>query len=89
MPGPNSSLRSYLQWRPVVYCDTARDLQRATGVNVTVDKVPDVEGRLRGTVLDAMFGRRLHHQGVLVRRVGVALGKDGDGGYGKTKYQAW
>ena len=42
-------------------------------------------------MLYAMYGRGLEEKGggMIVRRVTAELGKKGDGGYGKTNYQAW
>lgn len=88
VPGYNSSLQSYLQWRPVVYTTMARDLSSSTEVNVGRDEEvlhPDRE--LNGTILYAMYGANL--QNMIVRRFNVTLGGKGDGFYKKTGYQAW
>jgi hypothetical protein len=60
IPGKNSSLQSYLQWRPVVYTTTMRDLSESTGVVVgaPVD-VSDPVPMLNRTLLYALYGENL------------------------------
>ncbi len=74
----------------MVYTTRERDLTHITTVNVSsIESISPgpPSSELSGTILAAMFGRDLDE--MLVRRVLIALGQKGDGGYTKTKYQAW
>ena len=88
IPGKNSSLQSYLQWRPVVYTTPVRDLSDATGVSVgsPVD-VQDPAKVFERTLLYALYGEELNF--MLVKAFNVSLGAKGDGFYQKSGYQAW
>ena len=88
IPGYNSSLQSYLQWRPVVYTTPARDLSSSTDVTVQHSQEVRNPAKLLGkSMLYAFYGEDL--EDMLVRRVVVTLGAAGDGFYKKTKFQAW
>ena len=85
----NGSLQSYLQWRPVVYTTTTRDLSESTGVIVgpPVDLQTKPTQSLDKTLLYALYGQDLDY--MLVKTFNVSLGSKGDGYYKKTNFQAW
>jgi hypothetical protein len=88
MPGRNSTLQSYLQWRPVVYSTRDRDLSASTDVNVTRPvHLHDAAALLNNTMMYAFYGAQLGD--MLAVAVNVTFGGNGDGFYKKTKYQAW
>jgi len=88
LPGFNSSMQAYMQWRPVAYSTMHRDLASSAAVNVTrVSPVAFPAKALARTALYAMYGADLDN--MCVRRIEVALSATGDDGYGKTKYKAW
>jgi hypothetical protein len=88
IPGKNKSLQSYLQWRPVVYTTTVRDLSESTGVVVgePVDLLFPSQ-HLKKSLLYALYGEDINS--MLVKTFNVSLGSKGDGYYKKTNYQAW
>lgn len=96
IPGLNSTLSSYLQWRPVVYKTPERDLEHMTVVNVSsVERLGAAEasGALNGSELYALYGSEGLAAGTAVWRVTIALGpavaaKEVDA-YQSTKFQAW
>lgn len=88
IPGYNDSLQAFLQWRPVVYMTSSRELSASTDVNISHPVTLHAPNEaLRQTILYAFYGEDL--KDMLVKSVNVSLGASGDGFYNKTKYQAW
>ena len=85
----DSSLQSYMQWKPVVYSTSERKVTAATEATLTLT---NVEEELNGTTLDLFYGRRVDT--MLVTHFNVTFGRPGKPGdtsdlYSRTGYHAW
>lgn len=89
MPGKNDSLKSYLQWRPIVYNTMERALSSSTGLTLMPDvDVPEPAAtHLKDSIMFLLYGMDLND--VVVKAFNISFGAHGDGGYQKTQYHAW
>ena len=88
LPGVNETLKSYMQWRPIVYTTMSRELSSSTGIEVLeVADVEDASTTFKNTMLYAMYGMDLDE--IVVKAVNVSFGVKGDGFFKKTNYSAW
>jgi len=88
MPGLNDSLKSYMQWRPIVYTTMGRELSSSTGVHVMEPSdVKDPASSLDKTIMYILYGMDLDE--VVVKSLNISFGIPGDGFYNKTRFHAW
>ena len=88
MPGLNDSLKSYMQWRPIVYTTMGRELSSSTGVHVMEPSdVKDPASSLDKTIMYILYGMDLDE--VVVKSLNISFGIPGDGFYNKTQFHAW
>lgn len=89
MPGINSSLKSYIQWRPIVYNTMDRELSSSTGLTVSqdVDVPAPAATHLRDSIMFLLYGMDLND--VVVKTFNISFGAKDDGFYNKTQYHAW
>lgn len=78
----------YLQWRPIVYLSSAREMTASTesfqyGSLPLQDPIHDLNNTLPYSVLGSSIA------GMLVSATNVTFGTSGDGFYHKTKYATW
>jgi len=88
MPGINDSLKSYMQWRPIVYLTMERELSSSTGLHVmpavTVENPLET---LSNSIMYILYGMDLDQK--VVKAVNISFGIKDDGFYNKTQYHAW
>ena len=89
MPGINSSLKSYIHWRPIVYNTMERELSSSTGLTVSqdVDVPAPAATHLRDSIMFLLNGMDLND--VVVKTFNISFGIKDDGFYNKTQYHAW
>ena len=89
MPGKNESMKSYIQWRPIVYNTMDRVLSSSTGLTLMPDAdVPEPAAtHLKESIMFLLYGMDLND--VVVKAFNISFGAHGDGGYQKTQYHAW
>lgn len=88
IPGINDTLKSFIQWRPIVYTTLLRELAQSTGLSMGDPKhVQNASKEYNHTLLYALYGPNLDN--VFVNAINVTFGLQGDGYYDHTKYQAW
>jgi len=88
IPGINSTLESFIQWRPIVYTTAHRELAQSTGLSMGDAKhVKEAATVYNNTLLYALYGPELDR--IFVNAINVTFGMKGDGFYDHTKYQAW
>lgn len=82
------TLGGYLQWRPVVYTSSQRDMTNSsTSMQYTAVNIQDSNKALNLTLLYSLFGFKLAE--MLVVETNVTFGESGDGFYHKTNYAVW
>uniref|UniRef100_A0A1B6JGH5 Lysosomal protein NCU-G1 n=1 Tax=Homalodisca liturata TaxID=320908 RepID=A0A1B6JGH5_9HEMI len=78
----------YLQWRPVVYTSSAREMTSSTEtVEYAVAAPAEPSRTLNLTLLYSVFGNRLDE--MLVVATNITFGTAGDGFFHKYQYAAW
>jgi len=89
MPGKNESLKSYIQWRPIVYNTMERELSSSTGLTVmdSVDVPAPAATSLKGSIMFLLYGMDLDD--VVVKAFNISFGAKDDGFYQKSQYHAW
>jgi len=88
LPGINDSLKSYMQWRPIVYTTMERELSSSSGLHVMpAVAVKNAGSVYNNTLIYVLYGSDLDE--IVVRAVNVSFGVKDDGFYRKTKYLAW
>ena len=89
IPGINDTLRSFIQWRPIVYNSIHRELTQSTGLNMGAPQhIEDASTLYNNTLLYALYGPDLDN--VFVSAINISFGQKGDQGfYDHTNYQAW
>ena len=81
-------MKSFIQWRPIVYTTAHRELAQSTGLSFSDPKhVQNASKEYNQTLLYALYGPDLDN--VFVNAINVTFGLKGDGYYEHTKYQAW
>ena len=89
IPGINSTLESFVQWRPIVYTTYHRELAQSLS-GLTMSKAKNVKEAAKvynNTLLYALYGPELDR--IFVNAINVTFGLKGDGYYDHTKYLAW
>ena len=88
IPGINSTLESFVQWRPIVYTTNHRELAQSGGLSTgKAKKVKEAAKVYNNTLLYALYGPELDR--ILVNAINVTFGVKGDNYYDHTKYLAW
>ena len=88
IPGINSTLESFVQWRPIVYATYHRELAQSGGLRMgKVKKIKEAAKAYNNTLLYALYGPELDR--ISVNAINVTFGIKGDNYYDHTKYQAW
>ena len=82
-------MRSFIQWRPIVYNSIHRELTQSTGLNMGAPQhIVDASTLYNNTLLYALYGPDLDN--VFVSAINISFGQKGDQGfYDHTNYQAW
>ncbi|KZC13593.1 Lysosomal protein NCU-G1, partial [Dufourea novaeangliae] len=79
---------AYLQWRPVSYTNTSRDVTSSTEtVQYPALKVTDHTSAIKNSLLYCYYGDKVND--LLTQRIIVSLGMQGDGFYKRTNYSTW
>ena len=88
IPGINETLRSFIQWRPIVYTTPKRELAQSTALSTDNPKpIVNAAKVYNDTLLYALYGPNLNE--ILVNAINVTFGGKDDGFYEHTKYQDW
>lgn len=79
---------AYIQWRPVVYTTSTRDMTNSTeSVQYSIQKVFEPTSLLNGSLLFNFYGYKLLD--IQTSMTNVSFGTSGDGFYRKTNFAAW
>ncbi|XP_076238185.1 glycosylated lysosomal membrane protein [Calliopsis andreniformis] len=79
---------AYLQWRPISYTTTSRDISESTEViQYPPLQVPNHTDAIKDTMLYSYYGDKAND--LLTQRIIVSVGMAGDGFYKKTYYSTW
>lgn len=79
---------AYIQWRPVVYTTSSRDMTNSTeSVQYSIQKLSEPTTLLNGSLLFNFYGYKLLE--IQASATNVSFGTSGDGFYRKTNFAAW
>lgn len=79
---------AYIQWRPVVYTTSTRDMTNSTeSIQYSIQKVSAPTALLNGSLLFNFYGYKLLE--IQTSTTNVSFGTSGDGFYRKTNFAAW
>lgn len=78
---------AYLQWRPVSYNSALREVTSSTETVQYPPKMSNRTSEVENTMIYRYYGRKVDN--LLLQRLTVSLGSQGDGFYKKTNYLTW
>ena len=78
----------WIQWRPVCYTSTKRDIGDSTGLYQTDIKNLSDYGRLQNSLLE-WLSLDFNMHSLSVKSFNISFGVEGDGFYQASNYTAW
>ncbi len=82
--------QSFLQWKPICYFGTVRDITNSidvTSYNIQSENVTMEDSSVEKSVLWSYYGTRLHS--LVLQTTNVSFGSEKDGWYNKTPHISW
>lgn len=84
----NSSNLAYIQWRPVSYLSTHREVTDSTEIySYKLAQASNKTRKFTDSFLHIYYGDKMLTN--LVQKMNISLGDEGDGFYKSTRYSTW
>lgn len=85
-----NDLSMYMQWRPIAYTTKERDVTDSTNaVHYILHESENISSDISTTILYPYYQNRPSNEFMIVRKLNVSFGANGDGFYKKTAYNSW